>query len=406
MPHLRPRHLDEPFLKLIRLSRIVGIFGHRQAGKTTFLETHAREMVTLDDEDTLAAAQESPKRFIEGLRGDLSAIDECQLVPDLFPALKNAVQGNKKPGQFLLSGSVRFTSRRAIRESLTGRIMPLELLPMVLTELENESNSSFLIRVLESASLERFSERLGISDSVARERTKTIEKYLTHGGLPGLCFIRDERPRMDLMRGILETILDRDVRLVYPTTLAYSQLLEFAHQIAESAGSTLRATSVTHRIGLSAPTQKKLLAAFEAIFLIRRIPIEGDYRGDSFLLEDQLEARVLTRGARDPQLEWEELVFRNLRAQLAYRVGENASYFRYHTRGGVRVPIGIRCRGQHIGVIPVGDRKDVDRSRKSHADSFLKTYAGAKVVFITRQGSTVEPITDRILIVPAQIALF
>lgn len=37
---------------------------------------------------------------------------------------------------------------------------------------------------------------------------------------------------------------------------------------------------------------------------------------------------------------------------------------------------------------------------------FSETYAGAKVLFITREGTIVEPLTDRILVVRAQIALF
>ena len=75
----------------------------------------------------------SPKTFVQQTLSPFG-IDECQLAPALFTALKLRVQAFKKTGQFVLSGSVRFTSRKAIRESLTGRIFNLELLPLTISE--------------------------------------------------------------------------------------------------------------------------------------------------------------------------------------------------------------------------------------------------------------------------------
>ncbi len=136
MPHDRKRHLYHSFSNLIRHAKIVGVFGHRQVGKTTFLEAHSRGYISLDDHEHLDRARKMPKLFLNAMKGDHSAIDECQLAPPLFPALKLAVHRNKKPGQFILSGSVRFTSRKAIKESLTGRISGLELYPLTVTEID------------------------------------------------------------------------------------------------------------------------------------------------------------------------------------------------------------------------------------------------------------------------------
>ena len=61
-------------------------------------------------------------------------INEAQLCSPLFPALKQWVRTNKAKEQFILSGSVRFTSKADIRESLTGRIISLELLPFTIAE--------------------------------------------------------------------------------------------------------------------------------------------------------------------------------------------------------------------------------------------------------------------------------
>jgi AAA domain len=81
---------------------------------------------------TCAAAHLPSEETDIGLSVDTD-IDEAQLFPALFPALKAHVRINKRKGQFLLSGSVRFTSKADIRESLTGRIVSLELLPFTIS---------------------------------------------------------------------------------------------------------------------------------------------------------------------------------------------------------------------------------------------------------------------------------
>ncbi len=83
--------------------------------------------VSLDLAPVLNLASQDAISFLEKNKATPLVIDECQLAPELFPALKEHVRQDQKPGQFLLTGSVRFSSRRAIRESLAGRIVAWEL---------------------------------------------------------------------------------------------------------------------------------------------------------------------------------------------------------------------------------------------------------------------------------------
>src|SRR5262249_24032128 len=159
-------------------------------------------------------------------------IDECQLAPPLFPALKLWVQKRKKPGQFLLSGSVRFTSRKAIRESLTGRISTVELFPFVLSEIRQDNLPDFLCRALEAPSFTGFHVGPALSTADRRSRQRDYEKYLELGGLPGLCFVREQRSRDRLLQDLLRTILDRDLRLVYETSLPFSDLNALCSELA------------------------------------------------------------------------------------------------------------------------------------------------------------------------------
>src|SRR3989344_2306460 len=148
MSHLRSRHLGQYFEKLLKSSALVGVFGHRQTGKTTFVSMQHGNYVTFDSQKELSACNEDPERFLKKQKSACTIIDECQLSLSLFPALKEWVRTRKRPGQFVLTGSVRFTSRKAIRESLTGRIISAEMLPMSVAELQQRPLPDTVVRLL------------------------------------------------------------------------------------------------------------------------------------------------------------------------------------------------------------------------------------------------------------------
>src|SRR5882762_1273074 len=102
MPHSRKRLLKERIRMAMKHSPIVGILGQRQTGKTTLLESlvSSEDYVSLDKAIHLNAAKTHPESFIDRTSNVLG-IDECQLAPELFPALKERVRSLKKPGQFL-----------------------------------------------------------------------------------------------------------------------------------------------------------------------------------------------------------------------------------------------------------------------------------------------------------------
>jgi predicted AAA+ superfamily ATPase len=88
---------------------VVFLAGARQTGKSTLVQEIAGEngrtrYVTMDDSTLLAAARHDPQGFIDGLDGRV-VLDEVQRVPGLMLAIKAAVDRNRQPGRFLLTGS-------------------------------------------------------------------------------------------------------------------------------------------------------------------------------------------------------------------------------------------------------------------------------------------------------------
>jgi len=402
MPHIRPRQVQGAFEKLCAHSPIVGIFGHRQVGKTTFLESVAKDYISLDDFTEARAAQKNPKTFLRKLNGSLSAIDECQLAPALFPALKLRVQKQKNPGQFLLSGSVRFTSRKAIRESLTGRIATIELFPFILSEIRSDSLPDFLIRALEASGFSGFQVTTGLSGGERRSRQKDYEKYLEFGGLPGICFVREPQTQSRLLQDVIRTILDRDLRLIYETPLPYSDLIRLSNEIAEQPMSPIEISRLSRATGAAPRTIKHLINAMEAIFLLRRIPIEGGgSKGDLLWFEDQFEQNFLSKSRLSIETKRIGLAYRNARAQFEYRLGATPEYFHYRTRAGATIPIAIRTEAGVLGILPLASAENLTRIEKSAISSFLRAYNRSKVLVTTdKPEPNITVIDDRVLLAP------
>lgn len=402
MAHERKRHLAVVLAHLASLSPLIGLLGHRQVGKTTLLEAICRHYVSFDDEDVLASANASPKAFLASLRSPGTAIDECQLAARIFPALKERVRRDRRPGQLYLSGSVRFTSKKLIRESLTGRIMAADLLPLTLSELDRAELPDLLPRLLRARSLSN----LPVHALTAREhgrRTRLIEQYESCGGLPGACFVRNTRLRTQKILDQLETILDRDLRQIHDTTLTLPELTRLLRELALRDGNMPQHQELRRATGITPVTQKKLLFALEATFIVRHIPVEGDRRGTAIFFEDHAEVGVLAQGRIDRDRRWAGLILRNLREQVAYRVGENAELFQYRTRAGVVVPFAFRTADSAVGFIPV--LGPVSRAARAAAHSFLRRYANGKAVLVTDENET-RAIDDRMMLLSATRLLF
>lgn len=130
------------FLAAVARERLKGypvlvISGPRQSGKTTLARLVAPKLpyFSLEDPDTRAFATEDPRGFL-AQAADGAILDEVQRCPDLFSYLQGMVDGDKRMGRFLLTGSSQFELISSITQSLAGRASMLTLLPFSLGELQ------------------------------------------------------------------------------------------------------------------------------------------------------------------------------------------------------------------------------------------------------------------------------
>lgn len=377
MPHDRPRYLGSLIAQALTHSPIVGILGQRQVGKTTQLAATCSAHVTFDRRHDLEQARADPELFLDG-RERPFGIDEAQLCPELFPALKEWVRTHRTPGQFILSGSVRFTSRAAIRESLTGRIVTLELLPFTAAESASLPLPQVCTQILNASGERALTDLLAEHGKTRHKSAAAFSRYLECGGLPGICFFRDAPVREQRFEAHLDTLLNRDLRQISATTLGYGPLKSLLAHLARMQGRAFVAADAARASQISLVTLKKILFALEGLFLIRTVPAVGERRPGIFL-EDQGLASWLKGAALEDADDLTRGLYANLRQEFHYRPQLRGRVFQWRTRGGAEVPLAFSSRLGTIGFVSTLSREPAPKTLGS-ASAFLKKFPGSKVV--------------------------
>ena len=244
---------------------------------------------------------------------------------------------------------------------------------MTLAECHNRSLSTFVAKSLQAApqNLVTFLEK----KSWARETE--LMRYMLHGGLPGICFSRDDMIRRRYFTAPLDTLLSRDIRLIRKINLSVPTLLHLLKELAAHQGTPVNMTALARQVHSSVPTIIQILRAFEGLFLIRAY-------GKTFFIEDLgLKNFLVHSDDAMTRQNMIQILFQELRAQINYAATFSASMAPYATRGGVDVPFVISTN-QNTLAIAVDDRDvPTEKSLKS-LTWFKKKHKKANVLLLCR----------------------
>ena len=102
---LYPRAIRNRLHTALTDTPVVCLLGPRQTGKTTLARSLAPERAyfTLDDSAIYQLANDDPAGFVHSLPAQVT-LDEVQRAPGLLIAIKSAVDQQRTPGRFLLTG--------------------------------------------------------------------------------------------------------------------------------------------------------------------------------------------------------------------------------------------------------------------------------------------------------------
>lgn len=246
-------------------SPVVLVNGARQTGKTTLVQSLAAERpatyLTLDDIGVLSAARSDPQGFLAGLSGPV-VLDEVQHAPGLFPALKAAVDRQRAPGRFLLTGSANVLLLPKLSESLAGRMEVLTLWPLAQAELVGAE-----INFVDALFAERLPDR---QDLPGVDPSELIRRMLG-GGYPEPLGRTGPERRRAWFNSYLTTILQRDVRDI-ANIEGLTDLPRLLALLASRTSSLLNQADVSRASGLPYTTLLRYLTLLEATFLVQMLP--------------------------------------------------------------------------------------------------------------------------------------
>ncbi len=226
------RALSEYIHRSSRSFPAILLTGARQTGKTTLLRAlfPDHHYVTLDLPSVAAQAEENPDRFFSE-HPEPVIIDEIQYAPGLFRHLKRRIDQNRHDmGNWILTGSQKFSLMKGVSESLAGRIAVIEL--------------------------------EGLSSEEASPGSADFDPLILRGGFPELWRLRELDSDL-FFSSYLATYLERDVRQILNIG-SLRDFERFIRLLASRNAQLLDMTGLGRDLGISAKTAGAWVSVLEA----------------------------------------------------------------------------------------------------------------------------------------------
>ena len=399
-----PRRLTERVREAMADTPVVCLLGPRQSGKTTLVRRAfpKRAYFSLDDDALQRVAAADPAGFIEGLPEEVT-LDEVQRAPEVLRAIKVAVDANRRPGRFLLTGSANLMLLPSVSESLAGRIEFVHLQP--LTEAELEGAPGGLLAAFIGG-------KLRPSIRPAKGEGQELVARVLRGGYPSVQARSAQRVRQ-WHRDYLAALVEKDAKdAANLRNLDY--LAKLLALLSTRTAQLLEIEGVARQLGIRRETVQNNLAALERLFLVRRLP--AWHRNESRRLVKAPKIHVVDSGigaslARLDAEDWtanrgklgpliESFAVQQIVAQAAWTDPE-ADFWYYRDRDQFEVDL-VMTRGRKTWGIEVkagGSVAAADAAGlRRLSEQCGKDFAGGMVLYT---GSHVLPMEDeRIFMVP------
>src|SRR5581483_11676926 len=396
-----PRLVEPALAERLRVMPAVVVTGARQTGKSTLAAERvpgARRYASLDDLDVLDAARRDPEALVGG-SGPVT-LDEVQREPGLLAAVKRAIDRERKPGRFLLTGSANLLLMRQVSESLAGRASYLALWPMTRREQRGDGRGGRWEELLATRD-EEWLDLLADGDTEAEDWRALARR----GGFPTPALhMKDSKERAIWFDGYVRTYLERDLQ----DLAAISALPDFRRLMRASClrlGQLVNQTELGRDVALPQPTVHRWLNLLETSYLLVRLPAYAVNRTKRLIKSPKLHwgdvgvALYLGEVAEPGGEHLENLVLHDLLAWRDARVARvELSYWR--TATGEEVDLVVEAGGR---LLPI-EVKASDRPRLSdavHLRSFRAEYGKkARAGLLLHTGSALEWLAPGILAAP------
>ena len=419
MKKYRKRIVDEILNRKLEGKGAVLIEGPKWCGKTTTAEQFASSVLYMDNplnkEQNILLSEINPKRLLDGTTPRL--IDEWQIAPKLWDAIRFEVDHRDELGQFILTGSAVPPDTKEITHSGAGRFTWLMMRPMSLYESGDSTGEVSLHDIFEG------------KVDIDGQSNLTIDRLaflIARGGWPLSINMKDDIA-LEQAFDYFDAVVHSDINRVDNIQKNPEKIKRLMRSYARNQGSQVPNTQIALDISandespINEETVSSYISALKKIFVIEDMPAwnpnlrsktairSSDTR---YFIDPSIACAALGIGPNDLMNDlktfgflFETLCVRDLRV---YAESLNGKIYHYRDKDDQEVDAVIHLRNGKYGLIEIklgGDKlieegvislKNMERKiniDKMNSPSFLMILTGiGNYAYRRKDGILVVPI--------------
>ena len=361
----RKRIADSLLTDKLEAMGAVLIEGPKACGKTTTAELQAKSVLYMDDPDSMSQnlqlAETNIKRLLQGDTPRL--IDEWQIAPQLWDAIRFETDHRGEDGQFMLTGSAVPADDSKIHHTGTGRFAWLTMRPMTLWE-SGESTGDVSLGGLFVDS--------GMVDGESRLTMEDLAFSLCRGGWPKSLNKKSEKAALQQVKEYYEAITRSDISRVDGVSRDEQRAKRLMRSYARLQGTMAPIPTIVEDLktnepeGMSDETVVSYIKALKKIFVIEdmaawnpnlRSKTAIRTSDNRYFVDPSIATSALGIGPNDLMndlktfgLLFETLAVRDLRVYADALDGE---VFHYRDKNGLECDAVVHLRNGNYGLIEV-----------------------------------------------------
>ena len=256
-----PRIIDNKIRQSMAVMGAVVIEGPKWCGKTTTAEQFAKTMLYLADPDKISEyrviGDASPKTLLAGEKPRL--LDEWQVAPKLWDAIRFDVDHTREFGQYILTGSSSPLNKESIFHTGTGRFSWVKMRPMSLYE-SGDSSGDVSLSDLFSSSKE-------IAGANKIESLERLSFLTCRGGWPRVKDIENEEDSLRVAFEYVEGIVKSDPHKenTENTRRKTERLRRLLRSLARNQGTQVSVDTIIADMGDNFPDPKTVRGDLEEL---------------------------------------------------------------------------------------------------------------------------------------------
>lgn len=418
----RPRISDSILSNKLKRMGAVLIEGPKWCGKTTTAEQHSKSVIYMDDprmrDTNIEAANVDPVLILDGAVPRL--IDEWQIAPKLWDAVRYTVDHRDEDGQFILTGSaVPLLDKEELMRTHTGtgRIGRIKMRTMSLWESGDSSGKVSLASLFSG-------ENISASSSAGLEQ---IAFLACRGGWPRAIF-QDREISLERPYDYVDAVIHSDINRVDGSIKNPDRVSRLMRSYARLLGTQTSLSAISADLSsnenstFDVRTVQTYINALKLIFVIEDMPAwNPNLRSKAairtsdtrYFVDPSIAVAALGIGPKDLMADlntfgfiFENLCVRDLRV---YAEALNGNVYHYRDSLGLECDAVIHLRNGQYGLVEIklgGDklieegaanliklRDRIDTDRMAHPSFLMILTAVGNFVYQRQDGIYVVPVT-------------